>query len=236
MTTCKRPVAIEASIAANVAIASIDTSTVRILSLAAAASTQATLAALMSRNAHVRESWVAGAAPARRACAIVGQPCDQLDLPLGERRATAASRSQARSAERVHRHAPLLEQRLACARRGLEAGDGGDGRLRLRPSHDRGHDVVESGGDDDPDDVRVAEEAPGRILRPAGVQHVVNELECCRVATIKYAGPTAAPAMSSGVSPRCSAIWQWPVQMPRTRERRSPGVRSARASGRASRF
>ena len=53
MTICRRPVAIDASIAAKVAIGSIETSTARMRGCATAASTHATLAALMRKNAQV---------------------------------------------------------------------------------------------------------------------------------------------------------------------------------------
>ena len=51
MTSCRRPVAFEASIAANTPSASIETSTAWMRGYAAAASTQPALAALMRKNA-----------------------------------------------------------------------------------------------------------------------------------------------------------------------------------------
>ena len=53
MTSCGAPVAIDASIAANVPMASIETSTSRMRGSAAAASTHATLAELMRKNAQL---------------------------------------------------------------------------------------------------------------------------------------------------------------------------------------
>ena len=66
MTTCTRPVGIDASIAAKVPIASMDTSTARIRGCAAAASTQATLEPLMRKKAHVTGSTVGRERPCHR--------------------------------------------------------------------------------------------------------------------------------------------------------------------------
>ena len=71
MTICGRPVAIDASIAANAPIASIDTSTMRTRGCRTAASTQRTLAALMRPNAQQPGASTAIRPPQRAGCVVL---------------------------------------------------------------------------------------------------------------------------------------------------------------------